>query len=530
MQTVHQLLEDSAAAFGDRDLLVFPERRIKYSELRREAERAAAGLAAAGVGPGDRVGVLLPNYLEMAALFFATSRLGAVWVPFSIRYRPDELAYVLAHSEVKVLITTDRISDYVDLVGNVRGQVGAWDADGLRSQRGRFPSLERIICVTDSGREDVLTYRRFLALAEGKPLPASQGKPSDLFSILYTSGTTGEPKGVMLNHHVFVQRMSSIAERLLLQGGEGIYGPLPWYHMAGYIPLMCALMAGGAWVGMTHFDAETAAALIERERCTVGWPAFDNVISPLLEEPLASRYDLTSLKVASVIGPRALLLRLSERLPNCAFIQPYGSTEMGGAISLTLPTDDLEIRIGTVGKPFDAIEVKMVDESGKGVPSGSVGEICVRGPAVCLGYYGDPDRVMEAFDDEGWFHGGDLGFVNERGEIVYSGRLKEMIKVGGENIAPVEVENFLLSNPKVKAAVVVGVPDQRYMEVPAAFVETEPQATCDEAELRDYCSSGLARFKVPRYFRFVSEWPMSATKVHKPTLRKKLMEELGIKE
>jgi acyl-CoA synthetase (AMP-forming)/AMP-acid ligase II len=344
--------------------------------------------------------------------------------------------------------------------------------------------------------------------------------------MMYTSGTTALPKGCRLTHEALVRCSTEAASRFALTEEDRMWNPLPMFHMSFLLPFMAIVKTGGSLISSIHFEAGPSIEVIEKERATVLFVAFPAIMSALL-----SHKDFLLKKVANVrlinnVGAPDQLKQNMLAIPHAVHVTAYGSTEITGVISFSHLEDDDDIRSRSSGRPFAGIKVRIVDPvSGEEVAAGERGEMLISGYAVFEGYYKSPEKNAEAFDDAGWFCTGDIGSVDTLGRISYHGRLKDMLKVGGENVAAVEIESYLSKHPAVALVQVVGVPDNKLLEVAAAFVELKPGAVCTEEELIDFCHNQIASFKIPRYVRFLSDWPMSSTKIQKYRLRDSFVDE-----
>ncbi len=334
--------------------------------------------------------------------------------------------------------------------------------------------------------------------------------------MMYTSGTTANPKGCPLSHASLVRNgINMNRERYFLSSEDRFWAPLPMFHIASILPFVCCMDAGAAMLSMNHIDAGAALAMMEREGATVAFPAFPTITNELISHPDFAHTDLSKLRRINNVAPVEVLRRFQEAFPQAVQTGAYGLTEASGVVSFNHPDEDLETRLHTCGQPFPGIEVVVVDpDTLEVLPPNVRGEIWVRGYCLFEGYYKSPEKNAESLVD-GWLRTGDLCSLDEDNRITFHGRIKDMLKVGGENVAAVEIESFLATHPAVKLAQVVGVPDERLLEVAAAFIETEPDCQVTEDEIIEFCRGKIASFKVPRYVRFVDEWPMSSTKVQK---------------
>ncbi len=351
----------------------------------------------------------------------------------------------------------------------------------------------------------------------------------DVAMLMYTSGTTAKPKGCLLTHEALVRHGGNVARsRFFLAKGDRYWDPLPLFHIGGIVPMLSCLATTATFVHAGHFDPDVALEQIEKERCTVAYPAFETLWLQVLNHPRFGSTDLSRLRLIQNIASPERLAYLQSRLPTAIQVSSYGATECSSNLTLPLPEDSEDIRINTLGRPLPGIEIRIVDPQTRDErPVGVVGELCFRGYSRFEGYYKDPELTASVIDEDGWFYSGDLGSVDRDGNLIYSGRLKDMLKVGGENVSALEVEDFMSSHGAIDIVQIVAAPDARYGEVPAAFVQLKPGRVASETELIDYCRGQIATYKVPRYVRFVSEWPMSGTKVQKFALREMIAEELG---
>jgi fatty-acyl-CoA synthase len=526
--TLIGLLERAAQEHADREAVVFPERRRTYRELWDAVQHRARGLDALGVTPGQHVGLIMPNSMETVELLFAISAAGGVPVPFNPRYRAGELAYVVDHADVETIVVSGRVTDGLDFAARLQEALpslaGAADPRDLRLAEA--PSLRRVVLVGDSDAAAMISEAEVEALAARDTRPIRHvGGPDEVCVMMYTSGTTARPKGALLSHTPIVQGGIALAGRYELAAEDRLWDPLPLFHMAGILGLTAAASTGGAFLCMSRIDADSGLAMLEQERATVAFIGFPTLAQSLVEHPDFDPAALTALRVLHTHGLPEVLRRLQRQMPQATVINPYGCTEAGGLVSLSELSDDLDERVEYSGRPYPGLEVSVVDEEGRHLGAGRRGELVVRGWSVFEGYHKNPEATRAVIDEQGWFHTGDLGELDQDGRIRYVSRLKDMLKVGGENVAAAEIENLLSEHPSVSVAQVVGIPDPRLEEVPAAFVELVPGSTATGEELRAFCDGRIASFKVPRLVRIVDEWPMSATKIQKFRLRDQLVGE-----
>ena len=525
--TLADLLLGTVDRFAGNDALIFPDSRLTYGELLERSRGHAQSLVTLGVKPGAQVGILMPNCPEFVELLFGTLLAGAVAVPVNARYKADELAYVVENADLTAVVTSSLASEYVDFAGLLHEAFpDLADASdprslalegapllrfvtriGARTPAGFLPFSDFRAAAAQANRTEV--DRRSVALA-----------PTDPAIMMYTSGTTSNPKGCPLAHGKLVQSgVNMNRERYFMDADDRFWAPLPMFHMAAVLPLIACLDAGCAMLSMNRVDATVALEMMESEGVTIAFPAFPTVTNDLITHPRFASTDLGRLRRINNIAPVEMLRRFQDAFPGAVQTGAYGLTEVCGVIAFNHPDEDLQSRLTTCGKPFLGIDVKIVDpETLNERPTGERGEIWVHGYAVFDGYYKSPEKNAESFVD-GWFRTGDLCSVDEEGRIACHGRIKDMLKVGGENVAAVEIESFLATHPAVKLAQVIGVADQRLLEVAAAFIELEAGATATAEEIIEHCRGRIASFKIPRHVRFIDEWPMSSTKVQKFRLR-----------
>ena len=532
--TLGDLLLRTAARHPDRDAVVFPSGRLSYGELAGRARELARGLIGLGIGSGEKVGVLMANSPDCVATIYGIALAGATVVPINTRYRAVELPYVITNAELSAIVTSDQIDDYVDLLGLIQealpGLAQAPDADRLT-----LPAAPRLRAVAVLG-----TRRSPGTVSEARLLEAAAGVTNAELEhrrvgvavrgtalVLYTSGTTAQPRGCILTHEALIRCWTNVGRVFEIDYEDRCWAPCPLFHLGAVGPLVMCVAHGAAFVSDTFFEANSALGLLERERPTILYPAYPPITQAVLTHPAFAGTDVSTARAMLNVGPPDLLRQMQAALPHVIQLSLYGLTEGGGAITYNRLGDDLDVRVETCGTALPGAEVRIIDpETGADRPHDQEGEIVIRGVSLCEGYYRDPEKTGRQFDGGGWFHTGDRGSLDEAGRLRFLGRLKDMLKVGGENVAPAEIEAHLALHHAVKLVQVVGVPDDRLEEVPAAFVELKPGCTATAEDLLEHCRGQIARFKVPRYIRFVNEWPMSATKVQKDPLRLCLIEEL----
>ena len=548
--TIPEHIAAIAAQFPGHEAVVSlpQQRRLSYRELVEQVDRLARGLLGIGLGTGDRVGIWSTNNIEWLLLQLATARIGAVLVNINPAYRPRELAYALQRSEVQCLFTIPvfRSSDYVAMLVELLPELTQATDGELSSDA--LPALRRVVLYDpgsshDTGRPQpgFMTWPGVLAAGDavtGDTLEAATAAldPDDAINIQYTSGTTGFPKAVVLSHHNILNNAWFSARAMHFGEQDRLCVPVPFSHCFGMVlaNLLCLSVGGCIVIPCEHFDPLAVLEGIDAERCTAlhGVPT---MFIALLEHPRFGEFDLTSLRTGIMAGapcPPALMQRVMQDLHCPGILIGYGETEASPLTHLTTRDDTLERRTGTVGRNLPHQEVKVVDiDSGQTVALGEIGEICFRGYHIMQGYYGDPEATAKAVDARGWLHSGDLGSMDADGYVRITGRLKEMIIRGGENIYPREIEDFLFSHPKIAGVAVFGIPSEFYGEQVMAWIQLHPGERATEDEIRAFCKGNMAHFKIPEHIRFVEEFPMTVTgKLQKFRMREMAMEEMGIGE
>jgi fatty-acyl-CoA synthase len=514
------------------EALVFPDARRTYFELVDRGASRAALLSSVGVGPGDRFGVLMENGPEFVELLLGAAILGATMVPINIRFKARELDHVIGDAELTAVLTTGAIEGAVDfaqlLYDTLPGLAQA--ADPLALSLPDHPHLRAVVTFADETRAGLVNASA-LDVSGGPAARDVPGGGADApLLIMYTSGTTANPKGCVLTSGAMALNAKAIVDRLGIEPDDVWWDPLPLFHMGGAMLLSSVFAAGGRYVSQAHFTPEEAISLIEAERPTVLYPLFPTISLDLIHHPGFADCPVDRVMAIGSVAPPDLQRRIQDAVPAARLFSAYGITELCGCVCFHSPTDPADRRLRTCGRPLAGFEMRVVDpETNASLPAGAPGELVGRGAQMFKHYYGNPKATADVMDAEGFFHTGDLCSIDDRGEISYHGRIKDMLKVGGENVSAIEVESFLATHPAVKMAQVVGVPDERLLEVAAAFVELAPGQSVTEEELIVFCEGRIARFKIPRHVRFVTEWPMSATKVQKFRLRDRLIEDLAPK-
>lgn len=520
--TVGNVLDATVRRFGDREALVAPHQDISqtWTEFSETVDRVAKGLMALGIEVGDRVGMWSPNFAEWIYIQFATAKIGAIQVNINPAYRTSELQYALQQSGARLLVTRSSFltSEYQAMVEAVSAEV---------------PTLERTIYF------DTDDWAELLAAGEGvtDEQLAERGASlsgSDPINIQYTSGTTGFPKGATLSHNNIVNNASFVGAQCDYDETDRVCIPVPFYHCFGMVMgnLACSVYGSTMVIPCPVFDPGTVLEVIESERCTSLYGVPTMFIAELGHDSM-SNADLSSLRTGIMAGspcPIEVMKRMVGEMNMAEVTIAYGQTETSPVSTQTSTTDPVERRVSTVGRVLPHMESKIVNpETGETVERGVSGEYCTRGPHVMVGYWEDQDKTAEAIDSDGWMHSGDLATMDEEGYVNIVGRIKDLIIRGGENIYPREIEEFLYTHPAISDAQVIGVPDEKYGEEIAAWVQLEPGGELDEEMLREWCQGQIAHFKIPRYVMFVDSFPMTVTgKVRKVEMREKSISDLGL--
>lgn len=532
--TLGDMLLRQSAADPEHAAVVMPDVSYSYGELAERSRRIARNLIGLGVVRGEHVGMLLPNGIDAFATIFGVALAGAVLVPINTRFRAAELRHIVSSGDLAAVITADPNETHVDFVSLLSETLPGLDAapDRARLQLGSAPRLRAVVALGGDAGGRVVGAAEFDRLGERVEEREAQIRRAgvalrDGVLVLYTSGTTSAPRGCVITHEGLVRNWSTVGRRLRMGREDRCWNPLPLFHIGGIGVSVLTLAHGGTVLSETHFEPTAAIEQIERERPTVLYPVFPPIMMAVVNHPRFAQLDLSAVRAMLTVGAPALLGQVQDSIPGAVHVTTYGLTETTGVSTYHDLDYPREVRIGTAGSPQPGVEVRIVDPaSERELGPGEAGEIRVRGWNVFAGYYGDPERTAAAFDAEGWLRTSDQGTLDEAGYLRFNGRLDEMIKVGGENVSPAEVEAFLGTHEAVHLAQVVGVPDARLGEVPAAFIERRQGAEVSAEELLDFCAGEIARFKIPRYIRFVEHWPMSATKVRKSELRERLVAEL----
>ena len=538
--TMGDLLLSAADRYPDTPALIFPDAQFTYQELANRALHRARSLQALGVRPRDHVAILMHTCPDFVELFFAAALCGAVVVPINARYRAGELAYVIENGDIATLVTTDAISEQVNFVERLYGALPNLEAqrDPRQLRLAGAPKLRNIVLMGASTAPGFVPQSDFEHGAETVPeinvhVARLGVRVRDVGLMLYTSGTTANPKGCLITHEAQVRNSIALGRhRYRLTHDDRLWSPLPMFHIASVLPMLAIFEVGGTYLTMSYFDPKVALEMLERHEVTATYPSFVTFMQGLIYHPNFPHTDLSRIKLMNsnlAVQPPAVGEAIMRAMPQALQVGSFGMTEAAGTVCTGAPDEPESLRTTRLGRPLPGLEVRIVaPDTSADVAVGQRGEVLVRGYSLLEGYHKDPEKTAQAIDRDGWFHTGDIGSLDEHGTIMFHGRYKDMLKVGGENVAAAEIEALLGRHPAVRLAQVVGIPDRKYVEVPAAFVELKPGIVATEAELVTFCRSEVSGFKVPRVVRFVEEWPMSSSKIQKFRLREKLVAELGL--
>jgi fatty-acyl-CoA synthase len=521
-ETIGANLERIVDRFSDREALVSVHQNVRYTygEFNDEVNRVARGLLSMGIEQDDRVGIWSPNCAEWALVQYATAKLGIILVNINPAYRSHELAYVLNQSGCRMLIaaTSFKTSDYVAMVDSVRSEVSALTDTVFFDSPSWSALLDRSSDTTDDAVRAISSVLQF----------------DDAINIQYTSGTTGFPKGATLTHHNILNNGYFVGEGVTYTEHDRVCIPVPLYHCFGMVMGNLGATTHGACMvyPAAAFDPAATLQAVQDERCTSLYGVPTMFIAEL-GLPDFDSYNLTSLRTGIMAGspcPVEVMKQVQDRMGAHEVGIAYGMTETSPVSTQTASDDTIDRRCGTVGRVMPHLEVKVVDpETGAVVPRGVSGEFCTRGYSVMLGYWENEEKTTEAIDSGGWMHTGDLAVMDDEGYLNIVGRIKDMIIRGGENVYPREIEEYLYTHESIADVQVIGVPDVKYGEEIMAWVKLKDGVATTEADVKDFCKGRIAHYKVPRYVKFVTEFPMTVTgKVRKVEMRESSIEELGL--
>jgi fatty-acyl-CoA synthase len=538
-KTIGNAVEEAARNWGPRDALIVCHQDIRwsYDELLQRVDAFAAGLVHLGLTPGDRVGVWSPNNAEWVVAQLATARAGLIQVNINPAYRLRELEYALNKVGCNTLILAEsfKSSDYIGMVRALVPELENAEPGNLKTDG--FPSLKTIITISAREHAGCFRFGDIAGLADDQDrqkLSAlqSQLQPDDPINIQFTSGTTGQPKGATLTHHNILNNGYFVTERQNFTHEDRLCIPVPLYHCFGMVMGVLGCITHGACMVFPGeaFEPLGVLAAVRKESCTALY-GVPTMFIAILEQAGFADYDLSSLRTGVMAGsscPADIMKRVIAEMHMTDVTICYGMTETS-PVSMQSRTDDrIEKRVSTVGQIHPYVEAKIIDEDGRAVPRGQQGEFLTRGYSVMRGYWGDDERTAQSIDVCGWMHTGDLAVMDDEGYVDITGRLKDMIIRGGENIYPREIEEFLYAHPAIRDVQVFGVPDNKYGEEVCAWVQLKDGARSDADDIKDFCNGQITHFKIPRHIRFVDEYPMTVTgKVRKFEMRNLMIEELA---
>ncbi|API94040.1 MULTISPECIES: AMP-binding protein [unclassified Virgibacillus] len=537
--TVGELLEEQVKLYPEHEAVVYPELKLRktYQEFNKEVNQAAKGLMALGVGKGEHVAIWSDNKPEWLTTQFATGKMGAVLVTVNTNYQASELQYLLEQSEATTLIMAENYkgTSYIEVLKSICPELEEAAPGNLQSKA--LPKLKNIIILGNTNYSFAYSWRDIMDA--GKEISDQDlwerkmiSEEHEVINMQYTSGTTGFPKGVMLTHHNIVNNGKQIADCMKLTEADRLCIPVPFFHCFGCVlGVLAAVSKGTTMVLVEQFHPEKVLAAVAQERCTAlhGVPT---MFIAELNHPNFEQYDLSSLRTGIMSGspcPMEVMTKVMEKMGAEEITIAYGQTEASPVITQTKTDDPIELRVSTVGTPHPNVEVKIVipgtsEEQERGVP----GELLTRGYHVMKGYYNNPEATELAIDEDGWLHTGDLALMRSDGYLEITGRMKDMIIRGGENIYPREIEEFLYQHPDVLDVQIVGIPDKKYGEEIMAWIIPKENSQVSEADIRSFCEGNISWHKIPKYIAFVDKYPMTASgKIQKYRLKEMAIQKLN---
>lgn len=539
--TFGDLLDTTAAKYPDKDALVNVQKglRYSYSELRGIVDQTAKAFISLGVKKGDNVAIWATNVTEWVFALFGAAKIGAVVVTVNTNYRSHELEYLLKQSDSSTLLLIQeyRGNNYVNIINDVCPELATSEPGKLNYEK--LPMLKNVIFMGEQKFPGMFNWADFIKLGEGvsdETLAQMQSAcdPGDVINMQYTSGTTGFPKGVMLTHNNVINNAYYVGECQQYTDADRLCIPVPFFHCFGLtMSITVCVVYGATMVPVEEFNPAWVLEAIDKEKCTAlqGVPT---MWIAELDHPDFDKYDMSSLRTGIMAGapcPIEVMRKVVDKMAPEVTIA-YGQTESSPVVTQTRTDDEIERRVTTVGRPIPGVEIKIFNpETGEECEPNVQGEICIRGYVVMKGYYKMPEATEKAIDSEGWLHSGDLGPMDEDGYVKITGRLKDMIIRGGENIYPREIEEFLYTNPKVQDVQVIGVPSVKYGEEVMALIKLRDGEESSTEEMREFCQGKIARHKTPKYISFVDSYPMTASgKIQKYKLREMAIKELNLED
>ena len=541
--TVGGILEKYVAEDPDHEFMIYPDRglRFTYKEFDERVNIFAKGLLSIGVTKGSKVGVWAKNVPDWMTFMFATAKIGAVLVTVNTNYKNAELEYIMKNADIHTMCMVNgyRDSDYVQILYDLVPELKTTQRGKLRSEK--FPELRNVVYIGQEklrGMYNTSELMKLGTLVGDDELERAKSRVDchDEINMQYTSGTTGFPKGVMLTSHNILNNGLTIGDRMHFTAADRLLICVPLFHCFGCVLGVCSVITHGSTMVMVEdFDPLKVLASVHRERCTAlhGVPT---MFIAELHHPMFDMFDLSSLRTGIMAGapcPIETMKQVMDKMYCKEIISVYGLTETSPGMTASATTDSMEIRATTVGRAFPNVEVKVLDpQTNEECPPGTPGEMCCKGYNIMKGYYKNPEATAAIIDENGFLHSGDLGVMDENGYFRITGRIKEMIIRGGENIYPREIENFLYKMPQIEAIEVAGIPSPKYGEQVGAFIKIKEGRTLTEEEVKLYCRGQIARYKIPKYIFFVEGYPMTASgKIQKYRLKDiglDLLKEKGI--
>ncbi len=535
-KTVGEIVREQAKLYPAQEAYVYPEHGIRktYKEFDEETDELAKAFIGMGIEKGENVAIWSDNKKEWLLSQYATGKMGAVLVTVNTNYQATELEYLMKQSDATTLILDESFkgTSYIDIIRTVCPELAIGKRGSISS--GKLPHLKRIILMTEREEQGMYKWSEFMAQADKVTNEQLEEQfqsldPDDVINIQYTSGTTGFPKGVMLTHNNVVNNGKQIGDYMKLTEQDRICIPVPFFHCFGCVlGTLAAVTHGSAMILLEQFDPLRVLQAVQDEKCTAlhGVPT---MFIAELNHPDFKNYDTSTLRTGIMAGsvcPIEVMKRVIEDMGASEITICYGQTEASPVITQTKTDDPIEKRVSTVGKPHPNVEVKIIDPvTGEELPVGVPGELCTRGYNIMKGYYNNAEATREAIDEEGWLHTGDIAVMDADGYIDITGRIKDMVIRGGENIYPKEVEEFLYTHPEIADVQVVGVPDSKYGEELMAWIIPKKDVHLDEESVREFCKGSISHHKIPKYIEFLEEYPMTASgKIQKFKLREMSVE------
>ena len=541
-RTIPNIFKDTVYRFANREAAVFPEQEIRWTwaELDREVDALAHGLLELGLQKGDRVGIWSPNRYEWLLTQFATARIGIILVTINPAYRVSEVEFALNKVGCKALITAShfKTSDYIGMLQDLAPELSRCEPGALTATK--LASLKTVIRTGPETTSGMLNFDAVIESGRSGYSAALDAisatlEPTDAINIQFTSGTTGTPKGATLSHINIVNNGRFVVRAQNMDETDRLCIPLPLYHCFGMVmgSLGCVTTGSAMIFPSEGFDPESCLRAISDEKCTSVY-GVPTMFVGMLQHPKFKSFDFSALRTGIMAGapcPIEVMKQCVSEMNLSDITIAYGMTETSPVSFQTSYNDPLERRVSTVGRVHPHVECKIIDENSKTVSPGTQGELCTRGYSVMIGYWGEPERTAESIDQDGWMHSGDLAVIDKDGYGNITGRVKDMVVRGGENVYPAEVENYLFRHPAVQEVQVFGVPDAKLGEEICAWIVLAGGETVTEEDIIAFCRDQIAHYKIPRFVRFKSELPMTVTgKPQKFKMRDAMIEELGIQE